>query len=156
MANFAVRLSDQGKKFPQINVLGKFAGAVGNYNAHKAAYPTIDWPSIAADFVRSLGIEFNPYVTQVIFIVLLCCHVHMFSLAVFCYYIIGVLEYLVDLLVMFNITMLLSYPFSFFLCRLSLMTILPSFSTGLSRLTTLYLILTEIFGTIYRWVISSR
>ncbi|KAM0948311.1 putative adenylosuccinate lyase [Dioscorea sansibarensis] len=65
MANFAVRLSDQGKKFPQINILGKFAGAVGNYNAHKVAYPTIDWPSIAADFVRSLGIEFNPYVTQI-------------------------------------------------------------------------------------------
>ncbi|KAJ0979540.1 hypothetical protein J5N97_015014 [Dioscorea zingiberensis] len=65
MANFAVRLSDQGKKFSQINILGKFAGAVGNYNAHKVAYPTVDWPSIAADFVRSLGVEFNPYVTQI-------------------------------------------------------------------------------------------
>ncbi|KAJ0979436.1 hypothetical protein J5N97_014910 [Dioscorea zingiberensis] len=65
MANFAVRLSDQGKKFSQINILGKFAGAVGSYNAHKVAYPTVDWPSIAADFVRSLGVEFNPYVTQI-------------------------------------------------------------------------------------------
>ncbi|KAJ0962461.1 hypothetical protein J5N97_030289 [Dioscorea zingiberensis] len=65
MANFAVRLSDQGKKFPQINILGKFAGAVGNYNAHKVAYPTINWPSLAADFVRSLGVEFSQYVTQI-------------------------------------------------------------------------------------------
>ncbi|KAJ6797463.1 Uncharacterized protein M6B38_217355 [Iris pallida] len=65
MANFAIRLGDQGKTFSEVRIQGKFAGAVGNYNAHKIAYPHINWPSIAADFVKSLGIEFNPYVTQI-------------------------------------------------------------------------------------------
>lgn len=65
MANFAVRMSDLGKTFTQVRVLGKFAGAVGNYNAHKVAYPDINWPGIAAEFVKSLGLEFNPYVTQI-------------------------------------------------------------------------------------------
>ena len=46
-------------------LLGKMAGAVGNYNAHLSAYPEVDWPAAAAAFVRSLGLEFNPFVTQV-------------------------------------------------------------------------------------------
>lgn len=45
--------------------MGKFAGAVGNYNAHLVAYPDVKWPQIAEDFVKSLGLSFNPYVTQV-------------------------------------------------------------------------------------------
>ncbi|XP_064975787.1 uncharacterized protein LOC135618653 isoform X2 [Musa acuminata AAA Group] len=65
MANFAVRLSERGKAFSKIHVLGKFAGAVGNYNAHKVAYPDINWKSITAEFVQSLGIDFNAYVTQI-------------------------------------------------------------------------------------------
>ncbi|WOL04880.1 hypothetical protein Cni_G13602 [Canna indica] len=65
MANFAVRLSERGKAFLKFRVLGKFAGAVGNYNAHKVAYPHIDWKSIAAEFVQSLGVGFNAYVTQI-------------------------------------------------------------------------------------------
>uniref|UniRef100_A0A1D1XEF5 Adenylosuccinate lyase n=2 Tax=Anthurium amnicola TaxID=1678845 RepID=A0A1D1XEF5_9ARAE len=65
MLVFAHRLSEKGKVFPKIQVLGKFAGAVGNYNAHMAAYPEIRWASIAEEFVRSLGISFNPYVTQI-------------------------------------------------------------------------------------------
>lgn len=47
--------------------MGKFAGAVGNYNAHLVAYPEIKWPQIAEEFVTSLGLCFNAYVTQVSF-----------------------------------------------------------------------------------------
>ncbi|KAG6530910.1 adenylosuccinate lyase-like [Zingiber officinale] len=65
MANFAVRLSERGKAFCKIRILGKFAGAVGNYNAHKVAYPDINWKCIAAEFVQSLGVDFNAYVTQI-------------------------------------------------------------------------------------------
>ncbi|KAG0468347.1 hypothetical protein HPP92_017675 [Vanilla planifolia] len=65
MANFAVRLSSRGEKLSEVCLLGKFAGAVGNYNAHKVAYPTINWPHIAEEFVTSLGIQFNAYVTQI-------------------------------------------------------------------------------------------
>lgn len=46
-------------------ILGKMAGAVGNYNAHIAAYPEVDWAAVAADFVQRLGLEWNPLVTQV-------------------------------------------------------------------------------------------
>ncbi|EMS64623.1 Adenylosuccinate lyase [Triticum urartu] len=65
MANFAARLSDIGKSFSEVKILGKFAGAVGNYNADVVAYPEIDWPKMTEEFVRSLGLEFNPYVTQI-------------------------------------------------------------------------------------------
>ncbi|CAA7396999.1 unnamed protein product [Spirodela intermedia] len=65
MLVFAHRLSEQGKEFPKIQILGKFAGAVGNYNAHMAAYPDIDWTTVSKDFVTSFGISFNPYVTQI-------------------------------------------------------------------------------------------
>ncbi|XP_020270763.1 uncharacterized protein LOC109845937 [Asparagus officinalis] len=46
MANFAYRLSEVGKTFTEVQILGKCAGAVGNYNAHKVAYPDIDWPTV--------------------------------------------------------------------------------------------------------------
>lgn len=65
LAVFSFRLSNQKKLISQVKLLGKFAGAVGNYNAHFVAYPNIDWPRIAEEFVESLGISFNPYVTQV-------------------------------------------------------------------------------------------
>lgn len=66
MANFVARLNAIGKSFSEVKILGKFAGAVGNYNAHVVAYPEVDWPKVAEEFVRSLGLQFNPYVTQVI------------------------------------------------------------------------------------------
>ena len=65
MAIFVVRLGRERQRVSQIELLGKFAGAVGNYNAHLAAYPEINWPKIAEGFVQSLGLTFNPYVTQV-------------------------------------------------------------------------------------------
>jgi len=40
-------------------------GAVGNYNAHMSAYPELDWPAFAQQFIESLGIEFNPYTIQI-------------------------------------------------------------------------------------------
>jgi adenylosuccinate lyase len=45
--------------------LGKINGAVGNYNAHLSAYPDIDWQNFADEFVSSLGLQWNPYTTQI-------------------------------------------------------------------------------------------
>lgn len=67
MAVFAFRLSRERRKISEVEILGKFAGAVGNYNAHLVAYPDVNWPQIAEQFVKSLGLSFNPYVTQVCF-----------------------------------------------------------------------------------------
>jgi adenylosuccinate lyase len=49
----------------QVPLFGKMGGAVGNYNAHMTAYPGVDWQQVAQEFVTSLGLTFNPYVTQV-------------------------------------------------------------------------------------------
>jgi adenylosuccinate lyase len=68
MAVFAIRLSRERREISQVEIMGKFAGAVGNYNAHLVAYPDVKWPQIAEDFVQSLGLSFNPYVTQVSFL----------------------------------------------------------------------------------------
>jgi adenylosuccinate lyase len=65
MANVAARLRRQREQFAAIPVLGKINGAVGNYNAHLVAYPAVDWPAFAREFVSSLGLEFNPYTTQI-------------------------------------------------------------------------------------------
>ncbi|MDX5152227.1 MAG: adenylosuccinate lyase, partial [Acidiferrobacterales bacterium] len=65
MANFVQRLLRQRDEFAAIAPLGKMNGAVGNYNAHVSAYPEIDWQSEAQGFVQSLGIEWNPYTTQI-------------------------------------------------------------------------------------------
>jgi adenylosuccinate lyase len=46
-------------------VLGKINGAVGNYNAHSIAYPGFGWERFAKRFVERLGLEFNPYTTQI-------------------------------------------------------------------------------------------
>ena len=40
-------------------------GAVGNYNAHVAAYPDVDWPDLSRRFVESLGLTWNPLTTQI-------------------------------------------------------------------------------------------
>ncbi|KAK7276353.1 hypothetical protein RIF29_17492 [Crotalaria pallida] len=65
MSIFAVRLSRERKELSQVEIFGKFAGAVGNYNAHIVAYPDVNWPHIAGEFVKSLGLSFNPYVAQI-------------------------------------------------------------------------------------------
>ncbi|GLC46310.1 hypothetical protein PLESTB_000997700 [Pleodorina starrii] len=65
LAVFAYRLRRQRDQLAGVPYLGKMAGAVGNYNAHMSAYPEVDWQAVAQEFVPSLGLEFNPYVTQI-------------------------------------------------------------------------------------------
>jgi adenylosuccinate lyase len=65
MANVAHRLRRQIAQIAAGEILGKFNGAVGNYNAHLSAYPDHDWAAINAGFVRALGLEWNPYTTQI-------------------------------------------------------------------------------------------
>jgi len=65
VANVVARLDRVQKQFERIEILGKFNGAVGNYNAHLIAYPDADWPSIAHGFIASLGLDPNPYTTQI-------------------------------------------------------------------------------------------
>ena len=65
MANTAYRLRAQRERVAAVAPLGKINGAVGNYNAHLVAYPGIDWPGMARGFVESLGLEWNPYTTQI-------------------------------------------------------------------------------------------
>ncbi|HEB94936.1 MAG TPA: adenylosuccinate lyase, partial [Sedimenticola thiotaurini] len=65
MANVVRRLQRQRDQVASVTILGKINGAVGNYNAHLAAYPEIDWPGLARAFVESLGLEWNPYTTQI-------------------------------------------------------------------------------------------
>src|SRR5690606_41964594 len=48
-----------------VELLAKFNGAVGNYNAHVAAYPEVEWQGSAREFVESLGLAWNPYTTQI-------------------------------------------------------------------------------------------
>ncbi|MBI4006277.1 MAG: adenylosuccinate lyase [Gammaproteobacteria bacterium] len=65
MAVFVHRLRLQYRQLKNIELLGKFNGAVGNYNAHLAAYPHIDWPAISRKFVEDLGLVWNPHTTQI-------------------------------------------------------------------------------------------
>ena len=65
MANVVYRLERQLKQIKAVEMLAKINGAVGNYNAHLSAYPEIDWHDFAERFVTSLGLDFNPYTTQI-------------------------------------------------------------------------------------------
>jgi adenylosuccinate lyase len=65
MANFAHRLARARERIAAVPVLGKMNGAVGNYNAHVMAYPGVDWERFCRRFVERLGLEFNPYTTQI-------------------------------------------------------------------------------------------
>src|SRR3569832_832175 len=65
MANVAYRLKRQRDQFAAVSILGKINGAVGNYNAHLAVYPEVDWEAAARDFVGGLGLDWNPYTTQI-------------------------------------------------------------------------------------------
>ena len=65
LANVVARLTRQRQQFAAVTPLGKFNGAVGNYNAHRVAYPTVDWPEVTANFVTGLGLSHNPYTTQI-------------------------------------------------------------------------------------------
>jgi len=65
IANVAHRLIRQRDQFLLNPILGKINGATGNYNAHYAAYPDVDWQDFSQRFVISLGLEWNPYTTQI-------------------------------------------------------------------------------------------
>ena len=65
IANVAMRLQRQVDQFKHQAMLGKINGAVGNFNAHIAAFPQIDWPQFAQQFVESLGLVWNPWTTQI-------------------------------------------------------------------------------------------
>lgn len=65
IANVVARLERQRAQIAAVELTGKINGAVGNYNAHVASYPAVDWPAFARRFVESLGLAFNPYTTQI-------------------------------------------------------------------------------------------
>lgn len=64
-ANVAYRLQRQAKQLMNVQIMGKINGATGNYNAHLAAYPDVNWYEISEQFVQSLGLLWNPYTTQI-------------------------------------------------------------------------------------------
>ncbi|HSG59045.1 MAG TPA: adenylosuccinate lyase [Woeseiaceae bacterium] len=65
LANVVARLDRVQQQFRDVEILGKFNGAVGNFNAHAIAYPDVDWPSLSHRFIESLGLDPNPYTTQI-------------------------------------------------------------------------------------------
>ena len=64
-ANVVHRMRRQLRQIEAVEMLGKFNGAVGNYNAHLSAYPDSDWPAISRQFIESMGLTWNPYTTQI-------------------------------------------------------------------------------------------
>lgn len=63
---FVYRLREQLARLAQVPVSGKFGGATGNFNAHRAAFPHINWPEFAAKFLSDrLGIQREQYTTQI-------------------------------------------------------------------------------------------
>lgn len=64
-ANVYARVNSQFSTFRAVNILGKINGAVGNYNAHVVAYPFVDWETVSAQMIASLGLTSNPYTTQI-------------------------------------------------------------------------------------------
>ncbi|MGZ8256600.1 MAG: adenylosuccinate lyase [Gallionella sp.] len=65
MANVVYRLQRAHQRLAAVQILGKINGAVGNYNAHLAAYPEVDWAAFSERFVTARGITFNPYTIQI-------------------------------------------------------------------------------------------
>ena len=65
IAVYIHRLQRQRGQLEQVELLGKMNGAVGNFNAHLAAYPELDWMALSKDFVRGLGLAWNPHTTQI-------------------------------------------------------------------------------------------
>lgn len=66
LANYALRLQRQMERVQSISIRAKFNGAVGNYNAHRIAYPEIDWPHFNQGFIeQTMGLAWNGYTTQI-------------------------------------------------------------------------------------------
>jgi adenylosuccinate lyase len=64
-ANFIARLQPIYHAFATFKLPGKMNGAVGNFNAHYAAYPQVDWPVISQQFIAEFGLFYNEYTTQI-------------------------------------------------------------------------------------------
>ncbi|HTV76924.1 MAG TPA: adenylosuccinate lyase [Steroidobacteraceae bacterium] len=64
-ANVVARLRRARQRLGQVAILGKWNGAVGNFNAHVAALPELDWPRVSQTFVESLGLVCNEFTTQI-------------------------------------------------------------------------------------------
>ncbi|MGB6309829.1 MAG: adenylosuccinate lyase, partial [Steroidobacteraceae bacterium] len=65
LANVAARLEKQRAGIERIAILGKMNGAVGNFNAHVAALPQVDWPEFSRRFIEGLGLAANSHTTQI-------------------------------------------------------------------------------------------
>jgi adenylosuccinate lyase len=65
IAVFVQRLRGQREQLVQVAILAKINGAVGNYSAHRAAYPDLDWPAFARDFLAELSLDQSPATTQI-------------------------------------------------------------------------------------------
>jgi len=65
LANAAARLETQRAGIERVAILGKMNGAVGNFNAHVAALPQVDWLGFSRTFVESLGLSLNAHTTQI-------------------------------------------------------------------------------------------
>lgn len=65
LANFIWRLERQMDSLANVVPLAKMNGAVGNFNAHVVAYPEMDWITASNEFIESLGLQCNPYTTQI-------------------------------------------------------------------------------------------
>lgn len=65
LANVVARIGRQREQIAAQPILAKMNGATGNYNAHHAAYPDVDWPALAMRFIEELGLDFNPWTTQI-------------------------------------------------------------------------------------------
>ncbi len=65
LAVFVLRLRRARRGIAAVPVLGKMNGAVGNWNAHRVAYPEVDWIGHCERFVRDLGLDWNPITTQI-------------------------------------------------------------------------------------------
>ena len=64
-ANVVSRLQRQSEQIKKVRILGKINGAVGNFNAHVTAYPDLAWQDLGETFVHSLGLDWNPFTTQI-------------------------------------------------------------------------------------------
>ena len=65
LAVFVYRWNSIIEMLKNVKLRGKFSGAVGNFNAHLAAFPTLDWISISKSFIEEFGLEYNPLTTQI-------------------------------------------------------------------------------------------
>ena len=65
IANFVKRLEAAQRQFGNVAILGKFNGAVGNFNAHCVTYPDVDWRGVSERFVAALGLKPNSHTTQI-------------------------------------------------------------------------------------------